>query len=145
VTSGVPPVTGSSDPVTLPCSLVADSVEAFWTSVEMCDLNRPDRPRCRRGASDVPVTPTVPAERRHRHIRATHHIPTALTVRPLNKKEVNSTPAAKASIDKEWDRLRRRMDLGLPIVMAVFIAINVSSLIPSRHTSRLPFGALPPG
>ena len=61
------------------------------------------------GADDVPVMPTVPAERRHRHIRATHHIPNALTVRPLNKKEVNSTPAAKASIDKEWDRLRRRM------------------------------------
>jgi hypothetical protein len=102
-------VTGSSEPVTLPCSLVAASVEAFWTSVDLCDLTRTDRPKCKRGANDVPVMPTVPVERRHRHIRATHHIPNALTVRPLNKKEVNSTPAAKASIDKEWDRLRRRM------------------------------------
>ena len=52
--------------------------------------------------------PTVPLAISHRQKVSTTFAPHALTVRPLNKKQVQADPAAAASINKEWKRLRDR-------------------------------------
>ena len=52
--------------------------------------------------------PTVPTVKCHRPKRTQTMAPYDLTVRPLNKKDVFAEPTAKASIDAEWTRLRRR-------------------------------------
>ena len=52
--------------------------------------------------------PTILVERSHRPKHAHPSAPNALTVRPLNKKKVQADPAATASINKEWKRLRDR-------------------------------------
>ena len=52
--------------------------------------------------------PTVPVTMSHRQKLLPTFAPHALTVRPLNKKQVHADPAATASINKEWKRLRDR-------------------------------------
>ena len=52
--------------------------------------------------------PTILFERSHRPKHAHTFALNALTVRPLNKKQVQADRAAAASINKEWTRLRDR-------------------------------------
>ena len=57
---------------------------------------------------EIPCMPTVPAERSHRPKLTHTYARNALTVRPFNKKQAQADPAAAASINKEWKRLRDR-------------------------------------
>ena len=52
--------------------------------------------------------PTVPFAISHRQKLSPTFAPHALTVRPLNTKQVQADPAATASINKEWKRFRDR-------------------------------------
>ena len=98
-------VTPAPDPVISTCSVIDTSIDNFWHSISQCcthtlkaDSISPEL--------EVPKLPTHILETQHRCKLTTHMIPNALTVRPLNKKEVNADPAARESIDKGWRRLR---------------------------------------
>ena len=100
-------VTLAPDPVVTTCSVIDSSIDSFWQSIHQCctyTIQADTIPF----DLEVPNLPTQDFEPQHRCKRTTHMIPHALTVRPLNNKEVNADPAALASIDKEWRRLRDR-------------------------------------
>ena len=55
----------------------------------------------------IPVMPCVPHKDIHRPKIPDHPLPiSALVARPVGKKELLSNPAAKAAMDKEWQRLK---------------------------------------
>ena len=78
------------------------------------DLTDPEV-RQREGSykTDVNLPPRMPIEKKRKRVRHRTKIPdfvypfNACVARPVNRREVAKTPAARAALQKEWDKLRK--------------------------------------
>ena len=84
-------------------------VEEFWNSSHACFPSEAELYEVKYAEGGVPALPTILADDRHRVKCKTPWIPNAITTKPMNRKEAQASPKAKAAMDMQWTRLRNRM------------------------------------